>query len=153
MKRAPLPGARRPRLHWYVHVARLHLARFWALPSRERWVRLGLVAIGLAVFALLVWEQVAPRAVALGPDGQPVVIQAAINIAIQIAILILSALISYALSPKPKPPEKAEFKAPVVDDGKGIVRLYGSCWFDDSMVLAFKQMGTTKIRAKGGKKG
>lgn len=154
MKRPPPLRPRWPRLRWYLNVARLHLARWWLeLSKLDPWTqRLGLF-FTISAVALLTWEQVRPIPVALGPDGRPVFVLAAINIAIQIAILVLSALISYALSPKPKPPEQAEFQAPVVDDGKGIARLYGSCWCNDPIVLGAKQMGTTKIRAKGGKKG
>jgi hypothetical protein len=144
---------RAPRLRWYLALARLHAARLWALPARERVLRMGAVFLGLAVFGLVVWDQLHPVPVATTADGKPVAVQAALTLVVQIAILVISALLSYALAPKPKPPEKVEAKAPVVDDGKGIVRLYGLCWFDDSMVLAFKQMGTKKIRAKGGKKG
>jgi hypothetical protein len=142
-----------PRLRWHLRLARLHLARGVLLVEQNvSGARLGLSFVFAAAF-LLGWEAVRPPLEQLAPDGSPVVVKAALNLIIQIALIILSSLISAALAPKPKPPEVIKAQVPVVEDGKGIERLYGSCWIDDSIVLGFKQMGTKKIRAKGGKKG
>jgi hypothetical protein len=42
---------------------------------------------------------------------------------------------------------KAE--VPEVLDGRKIRRIYGTVWIDDPIVLAFKQVGTIPIKAKG----
>ena len=69
-----------------------------------------------------------------------------------IIIMIVVALVAYAMRPKPKNPEVVKASIPVVDDGKGVIRVYGEIWIDDSIVLGFKQMGEIPIKAKGGKK-
>lgn len=144
--------ARAPRLRWYVQLLRLHAARLWALPLRERLRRAVWVACAVGIAALL-WHELQSPPPAPPAPGEPKVAMAAINLVVQIALFVISALLSAALAPKPKPPEKLEAKAPVVEDGKGIEDLFGSCWCDDGTVLGFKQMGTKKIRSKGGKKG
>jgi hypothetical protein len=73
---------------------------------------------------------------------------------IQIGLMILSALLSYVLRPKPKDPEKPKASVAEVEDGKGIIDVFGTVWIDDPIILAWKDMGTIKIRApKQGKKG
>lgn len=47
-------------------------------------------------------------------------------------------------------PKAQEAKAPVVEDGKRIRRIYGTYWVDDSIVLGWKEVGTDPIRTKGG---
>jgi hypothetical protein len=148
-----LPSNHWPRLRWYARLARLHAARAVLLVEQNvSGARLGLFFV-LTSAALLGWDAARPHVEALAPDGTPIVVKAALNLIIQIALIIVMSLISAALAPKPKPPEAVKASVPVVEDGKGIERLYGSCWIDDSIVLGFKQMGTKKIRAKGGKKG
>lgn len=72
---------------------------------------------------------------------------------IYLAVMITTAIISAATAPKAKDPTVVESKAPTVKDGKGIVRAYGTVWFDDANVIGWKQLGTTPIKSEGGKKG
>lgn len=78
--------------------------------------------------------------------------KAVINVFIYIGIMIISALISYALRPKVEDPQPVKGSAPVAEDGKAILRLYGDGWFTDLTMLGWKDLGTVKIKAKGGKK-
>jgi hypothetical protein len=150
MSRPPIK-ARRPRLRWYLQVLRLHLARLLLLPPRERASRaFALLAAVAALGSLVAWEAL-KDAPAPAVDGLEVQL-AWVNFVIQIVVMIAAALISYALRPKPKDPEVATANVPVAEDGKGIVRIYGTVWIDDSIVLGFKQLGTIPIKAKGGKK-
>lgn len=151
MSRRPPIKAKRPRLRWYLQLARLHGARLLLLPPRERLSR---------AFALLAAAALLGTLVAYGDlsstrtqvvDGVEVQL-AWINFLIQLAIMIVSALISYALAPKPKDAEVAKANVPVAEEGKGIERVYGTVWFDDPFMLGFKQLGTIPIKAKGGKK-
>jgi hypothetical protein len=80
------------------------------------------------------------------------VVVAWVNWVVQIVLLVVSALLSYALSPKPEEPKPTTAKAPEVQDGKSIRKLYGTCWCEDPMVLGWKAMGTEKIKSSGGKK-
>ena len=143
--------ARLPSLRWYFAVARLRGARLLLLPGRELAHR---VSALLAAAALLVGccaqllRELRPAEVV---DGLPVS-QAVFNIWIYLAVMLVSALVSYALRPKLKPPEQAKPQTPVAVDGKGIRRTYGEVWHTDPQVLAYKQLGTQKIKAKGGKK-
>lgn len=138
------------RLSHAADVARWRLSRRLGLPPLEMlsWgaIACGLVAIGAgagAAFGLV-------DPVGTPTEGRPAT--AFINIWVQLGIMLVAALISYALTPKPKAPEPATAQAPVVEDGKGIIRIYGTVWVDDSIVLGWKQMGTDPIRKKGGKK-
>lgn len=133
-----------------LDVARWRLSRLLGLPPLEMigWGALfwGAVSIGAGVGMALDLITLAAPPPADGPQV------AIINIWIQIGIMVVSALISYALTPKPKTPEAITAQAPVVEDGKGIIRIYGTVWVDDSIILGWKQMGTDPIRKKGGKK-
>jgi len=73
------------------------------------------------------------------------------NLFIQIGIAIVASIISAALAPKPKAPEPVKARVPVVEEGRKIGKVYGTVWVDDSMVLAFKPVGTIKIKSKGKK--
>lgn len=151
MTAAPAPiRARRPRLRWYWQVLRLRLARLLLLSTRERVSRgCALIAALAALGALVAYPGAgSPASVVGGLEVR----QAYIQWIVQIVVMIAAALISYAMRPKQKDPEIAKANVPVVEDGKGIVRIYGSVWIDDSIVLGFKQTGTTPIKAKGGKK-
>lgn len=148
--RAPIK-ARRPRLRWYLQVARLHLARLLLLPPRERLSRaFALLAAALLISASVTFV-VMDNSRPLEVDGLGVSL-AWVNFVWQLVAMIVSALISYALRPKPKEPEVAKANIPVAEDGKGIERIYGEVWIDDPYVLGFKQLGQTPIKAKGGKK-
>lgn len=148
--RAPIK-ARRPRLRWYLQVARLHLARLLLLPPRERLSRLfALMAAAFlagASVTFVAFDESDPVQV-YGLDVQ----HAWIAVVWQLAAMVVSALISYALRPKQKDPEPAKANIPVADDGKGIERFYGEIWVDDPYMLGFKQLGQKPIKAKGGKK-
>jgi hypothetical protein len=84
-------------------------------------------------------------------DGVPVA-QAYIQFIVQIVVMIVCALISYAMRPKPKVPEAQKSNVPVVDDGKGIIIVFGTVWIDDSIVLGWKDLDPEPIKSKGGKK-
>lgn len=71
---------------------------------------------------------------------------------VQIAILVISSLINYATRPKPQKPQPGKVETPVAEEGRRIPKIYGTVWIDDPQVLGFKQIGTDRIRSKGGKK-
>jgi hypothetical protein len=141
--------AKRPSLRWYLALARLRAAQLLELPAAERLERFGLLlaAVWVVAFALLWTVDFSPP-----PEDPNEPVKAVAQIVWQIAILILSAIISYALRPKPKVPEPGKMNVPIVEDGTSIRKIYGAIWIDDSIVLAFKPMGTIPIKAKGGKK-
>jgi hypothetical protein len=151
MTRSPPIKAKRPRLRWYLQVARLHLARLWLLPGRELLSRAFALLAGIALLGTLFAYGDLSVEQAQVVDGVEVHV-AWINFVIQLVIMIVSALISYALAPKPKDAEVAKANVPVAEEGKGIERVYGTVWFEDPYMLGFKQLGTIPIKAKGGKK-
>lgn len=69
-----------------------------------------------------------------------------------IAIQIVASLLLAALAPKPKPPDTKTAQRPIVSEGDKHRKAYGTVWIDDPMVLAYRQVGTQKIKSKGGKK-
>ncbi|MGO1072330.1 hypothetical protein [Lysobacter sp. CA199] len=125
----------------------------WSWRSRYWWMdtRGGRIAnlVVAAAFALLFVLLCLDKMVHPAPPDEP---QKAIVWWVQLIIMVVAALVSYAMAPKPKPPEAQQFKAPVTQDGTFLRRHYGTCWMDDSFIAACKQMGTDKIRKKGGKK-
>lgn len=89
-----------------------------------------------------------PALVEQGPQVQ----KAWVQFLYYLAALIVSAVIMAALAPKPPKPESQTPRAPEAEDGKAIVRIYGTVWIDDPMVLGWKSMGQDPIKKKGGKK-
>ena len=142
---------RPPSLRWCLAKTRLHVAYALALPTRDLVSRgFALVGAAMLVVACLTYVKLqAPPPVA---EGEVEVVRAWVNFLIQLAVMLVAALISYAMRPKPKDSPVAKASVPVTEDGKSIRRIYGEVWIDDSIVLGFKQTGTTPIKAKGGKK-
>lgn len=70
---------------------------------------------------------------------------------VQLIIAVISAIISYALRPKIEPPKPAEANTPVVEDGRAIPEVHGTCWIEDEFILAHKVVGRVPIKT-GGKK-
>lgn len=138
-------------LRWYLARVRLLVAQALLLPVRELASRAFALAAAVLLVVTVFSAQLAADAPAPKLDGVTVV-GAWVQFVWQVVIMIVAALISYALRPKPKPPEAQKANIPVAQDGKGIRRIYGTVWIDDSVVLGFKQLGTTPIKAKGGKK-
>lgn len=133
-------------LRWWCAFARLRAAQMLDRPAGAlAWF--GCSAVAGAAF---VWFGIA--SMASEKDSQTEPMKAAINVFIYIGIMIISALISYALRPKVEQPEAIKGNAPVAEDGKSILRLYGEGWFTDVTMLGWKDLGTVKIKAKGGKK-
>jgi hypothetical protein len=140
-----------PSLRWCLAKARLHVAYALALPTRELVSRgSALVAAVMLVIACVTY--VGLQAPPPAAEGEIEVVRAWVNFLVQVGIMLVAALVSYAMRPKPKDPEVAKASVPVTEDGKSIRRIYGEVWIPDSIILGFKQTGTTPIKAKGGKK-
>jgi len=85
-------------------------------------------------------------------ESGPKVSKAWVQFVYYIVVLIVAAIIAYAMAPKPPTPEAAKGKVPDAEDGKAIIRAYGTIWVEDPIVLGFKTMGEDPIKKKGGKK-
>ncbi len=125
------------------------LLRYWVLDKHReqlrpcaRWAAAAVVVVTLASGVFEVRQ-------GIGAGAEPV--QAVINIWIQLAIMVISALISYAMRPKVEGAKPQTSTIPEVEDGKSIVRIYGTVWIDDSIPLAWKQISTEPIKKKGKK--
>lgn len=70
---------------------------------------------------------------------------------IYLIIAAVSFALSYALAPKPKAAQPVTGKAPVVEDGLSVKHHFGTVWEEELFVLAWKIVGRTAIKAKGGK--
>ena len=68
-----------------------------------------------------------------------------------VALFVVSALITYAFRPKVEGAKPQQAKAPRVEEGKKIPKIYGTVWINDPMVLGFKRVGTDPIKSKSGK--
>lgn len=120
----------RCRIVWWLHKHRMVVCVISLL--------IGLIALELAVRDIAT----GPRLAVMGWD----------DALIYLATLVLSALVSAATAPKPKDPDVIQSEAPKVKDGQGVVRVYGTVWIDDAIVLGWQQLGTDPIKSKGGKK-
>ena len=124
------------------------LMRYWILDKYREQLRFAAmwasaaIAIGAAVgLGLAVhWMM-----------SEPVPQRAVAPVVIQLIIMAVSALISYAMRPKVEQVKPQEGSIPTTEEGKAVVRIYGDNWIDDSVVLAWKQLGTEPIKS-GGKK-
>lgn len=70
--------------------------------------------------------------------------------------LVISLYLSYRLAPKaqPRPPEAFEdIDFPQADEGTPQAVIFGDCWSEDWMVIAYGNYRTTEIRKNPGKKG
>lgn len=71
---------------------------------------------------------------------------------IMLVIMVGAAVASYAMRPKAQQPAAQSGNTPTTEDGQMVVHHFGECWVDDSFILAWKVVGTDKIKSKGGKK-
>lgn len=110
------------------------------LPTPTRWE-----AIALFCLAVLAWVH--------GDLQPPAEAPAVLAWVWQVAFLVVSFVLQYALAPKPQPPQPEVAELPRVDDGKRVVRIYGTVWIKDPTQLAMMQLDPPDpIKSKGGKK-
>lgn len=73
---------------------------------------------------------------------------------VYLVLLIIVIVLSIAMRPKPqstKPPALADFAVPTAEEGREVLVIFGEVWVDDPNVLAYGDLRTTPIKAKGGK--
>lgn len=120
------------------------LLRYWVMDKYFEPLRICALSASVVVTILYAWDIWASRNEAA---------DSALAIWWNLVILVVAAVVSYALAPKPESAKPVEGKAPVVQDGKAIVRVYGTVWIDDSGIAApFGDIPPDPIRKKGGKK-
>lgn len=131
----------------YVYGWRL---RYWWLDTpaglHTRFMLIGFA--GLGVIAEVVTAAVA--AARPIPAGQPR--QAVVWFVIWLVVALLAAIATYMLASKPKPPTNQPSSTPTTEDGQAVRHHFGTCWSDDSFLLAWKMMGRQAIKSGGGKK-
>lgn len=110
-----------------------------------------IMALCLAVLACIM-ELIRMGIAAMAPADPNKPAQAIYWWVAQLVILAVSAVISAAMRPKQQKPAVADAPAPSTNDGQYVKHHFGTCWVDDSFVLAWKVVGTSKIKTKGGKK-
>ena len=131
----------------YVWTWRL---RYWWMDTRSgAQAHMGAFAIAVLV-VIIQLIRVALAALVPPPPGEPV--EAVYWWVVQLIILVVSAAISYALRPKTEAPKPAAGDAPTTQDGQAMKDHFGTVWVEDEFLLAWKMVGTDRIRTKGGKK-
>ena len=125
-------------------------ARYWLLDTRPgRMAQLGaFVAACLGVVLQLTHMMIV---VATAPPADAPA-RAVSWWVVQIVIMVAFAALSILLAPRVEDPKPQEAKAPTVEDGLAVREVFGTVWVDDQFLLAWKHMGTIKIKKKGGKK-
>lgn len=77
--------------------------------------------------------------------------QAIIWFVVWLIVALLIAVAAYMMTGRPKPPAAQQGDTPTTDDGQSVKHHFGTCWVDDSFLLAWKLMGRSAIKSKGGK--
>ncbi|MBE2232869.1 MAG: hypothetical protein IAE85_05185 [Anaerolinea sp.] len=134
---------------------RLHYVWSWRL--RYWWLDTPAGAqaqMGVLAFAALVViiQLIRMAMVALVPPSPGEPAKAIYWWVVQLIIAIVSAIISYAMRPKVEEQKPQAGKAPSTQDGQAVKDHFGTVWVEDEFILAWKMMGTDRIRSKGGKK-
>ncbi|MDR3444694.1 hypothetical protein [Dyella sp.] len=131
----------------YVYGWRL---RYWWIDTpaglHARFMLIGFAALGVI-------GQVVSAAIAAArpvPKDHPH--QAIIWFVVWLVIALLAAVASYMLAGKQKAPAAQSADTPTTEDGQSVKRHYGTCWVDDSFLLAWKIVGRDPIKSDGGKK-
>lgn len=71
---------------------------------------------------------------------------------VQLIIAIIASAIAYVLRPKTPKPTETKQDGPTVEDGLCIDDHFGEVWITEPHLMAWKKVGTQKIKSKGGKK-
>lgn len=131
----------------YVYGWRL---RYWWADTpaglHARFMLIGFVA--LAVIAQVVSATIAASRPA--PKEHPR--EAFIWFVVWLVVALLAAVASYMLAGRQTAPTTQTSDTPTTDDGQSVKRHYGTCWVDDSFLLAWKLVGRDPIKSNGGKK-
>ena len=124
--------------------------RYWWLDTRPgRMAQLGVFGAMLLGTVL----QLTHMMIVVATEPQPDAPARAITWwVVQIVLLVAFAAISILMAPRVEDPKPQEVKAPTVEDGLAVRDVFGTVWIDDQFLLAWKSMGTIKIKKKGGKK-
>ena len=131
-------------LHWRW------VLRYWVVDKYREQLRIVFMGFALFVLFVSVFGGVFTYFEVKSEPHKPK--EAAYQLIYYLIILIISLLVMMALQPKMEEQKPGENKAPEVEDGKSIRKVYGTVWVDDPMVLAWKDVGTLKIMSKSGKK-
>lgn len=70
-------------------------------------------------------------------------------VALIIAVIML--VVAFLMMPKPKAAAGQKINSPTVQDGQSVKHHFGTCWVDDTFLLAWKVTGKSAIKG-GGKK-
>lgn len=132
---------------WYVWSWR---ARYWWHDTQGGVYAHWFVFGASLLVALIQLGRTVHAAAVPPPPGAPV--KAIYWWVVQLIIMIVAAAVSYANRPKTQAPAPQSAEAPSTEDGQSAKHYLGTCWVDDQFILAWKQMGTEKVKSKGGKK-
>jgi hypothetical protein len=133
--------------------------RYWVQDKYHEQLRL--VAFGLAILIAVAmmlsmhFSLVESYVLASAPEmpSHKVPVVKAFVWWVQLIIMIVAALISYAMRPKVEGAKPQKGSVPVVQDGKSVIRIYGTVWVDDSIILGWNTDEPPEpIKKKGGKK-
>lgn len=126
-------------------------ARYWWLDTRSgRAAQLGVFGLACLVAVLQLTHMMIVVATTPPQPHEPV--RAVAWWVAQIIIMVVFAAISILMAPRVEDPKPQKVDAPTVEDGLAVRDVFGTVWIDDQFLLAWKHMGTVKIKKKGGKK-
>ena len=126
-------------------------ARYWWLDTRPGQMA-QFAAFGVGCLAAVLQLTHMMIVVATAPPQPDAPAQAVAWWVVQIVLLVVFAAISILMAPRIEDPKPQKVEAPTVEDGLAVRDVFGTVWIDDQFLLAWKGMGTIKIKKKGGKK-
>lgn len=131
----------------YVYSWRL---RYWWMDTPGG-LHARFMAIGFAFLAVV--GQVVKAAIVSArpvPNDRPR--EALIWFVVWLVVALAAAVAAYMLAGRAKPPTTQNNNTPTSEDGQSVKHHFGTCWSDDSFLLAWKIVGRDPIKSKGGKK-
>lgn len=131
----------------YVYGWRL---RYWWADTpggqHARFMLIGFAALGV------IGQVVAAAIAATRPVAKDHPREAVVWFVIWLVVALVSAVAAYMLAGRQKAPSTQNASTPTSNDGQSVKHHFGTCWTDDSFLLAWKIVGRTAIKSGGGKK-
>ena len=110
------------------------------------------IALALVASLLVIGDTIALviKLTQPAPPGQPH--RAVVWFVVWAVIILVSAIIGYMMASKGRQQAAPTMgDTPTTDDGQSVRHHFGTCWVDDSFLLAWKLVGRSAIKSKGGK--
>lgn len=138
-----MPRIRRLRYVWGWRL------RYWWLDTESGAHAHALVFCLAVLTVIMQMIRMAIRAVL--PPPPVTQLEAVVWWVVVLIVAVVAGALAFALRPKDQGPPQREPQGPTTEDGQAAGRFWGTCWYDDQFLNAWKIVGRDPIRADGGK--